>query len=119
MKTLPQVDPVHNQWQRNGDHPLDGNEVFAEGEFKGQKYEGKLVRYFRHPEVDGQAICPECGKTYHEHGWLEDKNVHRFILRDIPGLVCPGSWLIHLLGTEEYLIVSDKAYHMPVTSFPH
>ena len=27
--------------------------------------------YYRHPSMDGQTPCPECGHIMHEHGWLD------------------------------------------------
>ena len=27
--------------------------------------------YYRHPRLDGQTECPECGYLMHEHGWLD------------------------------------------------
>ena len=27
--------------------------------------------YYRHPRLDGQTECPECGYPMHEHGWLD------------------------------------------------
>lgn len=37
------------QWFKNGDHPEDGNQRFVSGEFAGELYEGKVVRYYRNP----------------------------------------------------------------------
>ena len=44
------------QWFKNGDHPDDDCGTFdaGNGPFKG---EGKVVRYYRRPECDGQNAC--------------------------------------------------------------
>lgn len=71
------------QWFQNGDHPEDG----AGG------LEGRVVRYFRHPEVGGDTPC-ECGVRYHEHGWIDTlEGGHR---------VCPGDWIITGVAGERY-----------------
>lgn len=58
------------QWFKNGDHPLDGNERFDRGEFKDELYEGKVVRYYRHPDITGLTICSKCGVKMHE-AWVD------------------------------------------------
>ena len=74
-------------WWKNGDHSEDGNEVFPEGsQFAGEKLEGKVVRRFRHPGVDGQKTCRNCGQLFHVHGWLD------FSLSG--QAVCPGDYII-------------------------
>lgn len=79
-------------WNKNGDHPYDDNSIvnprfpheagapaFIEGE-------GKIVRYYRNPEVSGGTVCPQCGATYHVHGWIDKGSYgHK---------VCPGSVII-------------------------
>lgn len=82
------------QWFKNGDHPEDGDEVFEEGEFKGQKLEGKVVRYFRRPDVPGEQACEKCGKTMHEHGWIDTLEGGH--------IVCPGDWIITGVKGEHY-----------------
>lgn len=82
-----------DQWFRNGDHPYDGPEV-------GQ--EGWVVRYFRHPDMDGAARHadlpesnrPECYAQMHDHGWIDT----------IEGghTVCPGDWIITGVEGERY-----------------
>lgn len=74
-----EVDAV--QWFENGDHPDD----FPAGAPSMCPFEGRVVRYFRYPGVDGQDLC-RCGQPYHIHGWIDD---------DFNGkLVCPGDWII-------------------------
>lgn len=84
------VDIAHLQeayiWTGNGSHPDDGEDVFTDGEFKGEKYEGKVVRYFRHPEIPGITICKECGESMHEHGWIDQGTTGQ--------TVCKGDYVI-------------------------
>ena len=82
------------QWFKNGDHPADGVECFTDGEYTGELLEGKVVRYFRHPSVAGAKICYKCGKTMHEHGWIDTlEGGHT---------VCPGDWIITGIVGEHY-----------------
>lgn len=82
------------QWFVNGDHPEDGTEVFKEGQFEGQLFEGKVVRYFRHPDVPGDRACKHCGKPMHDHGWIDTlEGGHN---------VCPGDWIITGIKGERY-----------------
>ena len=75
------------QWFRNGDHPHDGNAIYpTSGRPAGQVLEGRVVRYFRRPDVPGDSICLECSEPYRVHGWIETKmNGWR---------VCPGDWIV-------------------------
>ena len=85
------------QWFKNGDHPEDNCHVV-----KGHPYplqddfmsEGKVVRYFRRPDVSGTSLCSECGKSFHVHGWIDTlEDGHR---------VCPGDWIITGIKGERY-----------------
>jgi len=79
------------QWFKNGDHPEDrwsSEGVVPEG------WEGRVVRYFRHPNIPGDQICSKCGKTMHEHGWIDT-------LEDGHD-VCPGDWIITGVKGEHY-----------------
>jgi hypothetical protein len=90
------------QWFKNGDHPKDNCVLLYSGD-KGNNTpcrpqpflsEGKVVRYFRHPEVPGDQICSKCGKTMHEHGWIDTlEDGHN---------VCPGDWIITGVKGEYY-----------------
>lgn len=82
------------QWHKNGDHPQDGTERFARGEFKGELYEGKVVRYYRRPEMDGQSACKHCGQIMHVHGWIDTLEGGH--------IVCPGDWIITGVAGENY-----------------
>ena len=31
----------------------------------------RALGHYRHPRMDGQTECPECGYLMHEHGWLD------------------------------------------------
>lgn len=78
------------QWFKNGDHPLD--DVWRPFEDTGahptEPREGKVVRYFRHPNFPGEEKCYVCGKRYHDHGWIDCGSV---------GLnVCPGDFVATL-----------------------
>jgi hypothetical protein len=84
---------VAHQWFKNGDHPDDGDEIFTEGEFKGQKFEGKVVRYYRSPTVSGNRTCKACGRLMNDHGYLDGK-VNKQV-------VCPGDYII-TEGKSEY-----------------
>lgn len=73
------------QWFKNGDHPKDDREMFdaGSGPFLG---EGKVVRYYRTPELDGQTRCHKCSVIMHHHGWIDT--------REGGHVVCPGDWII-------------------------
>jgi hypothetical protein len=85
------------QWFKNGDHPEDYAEdrdglkdgemvTFAAEYCKEQGWEGRVVRYYRHPDVPGESLCEQCGQTHHVHGWIDTlEQGHR---------VCPGDWII-------------------------
>ena len=105
------------QWFKNGDHPedyakdrvvpeengcllvkIEGVEMRVtrySGEYRRQRnWEGDVVRYFRHPDVPGDRECLYCGKSMHEHGWVDPcKNR---VIDPIEGghIVCPGDWII-------------------------
>ena len=82
------------QWFKNGDHPQDGTERFADGEFKGELYEGKVVRYYRRPDDPGARRCERCGRTMHEHGWIDTLEGGH--------VACPGDWIITGVKGEVY-----------------
>lgn len=83
------------QWFRNGDHPDDGDDRFpATSEFAGERFEGRVVRYFRHPRVSGDTPCQHCGLIMHVHGWIDTKESGH--------IVCPGDWVITGIQGERY-----------------
>jgi len=85
------------QWFKNGDHSEDGTERFTEGEFKGELgelYEGKVVRYYRTPDCDGQDPCKHCNEIMHVHGWIDTLEGGH--------IVCPDDWIIKGVKGEFY-----------------
>lgn len=83
-----------HRWFKNGDHPEDTTETFEEGEFKGQRFEGTVVRYFRRPDISGDKQCKQCGNDMHWHGWIETLEGGH--------IVCPGDWIITGVHGERY-----------------
>jgi len=98
-----------SQWFKNGDHPDDGDEVFPEkdtpglpstfhpaysGEYAGELLEGKVVRYFRRPDVDSEKPCEHCGVRMHDHGWIDTLEGGH--------IVCPGDFIITGVKGERY-----------------
>jgi hypothetical protein len=84
------------QWFMNGDHPED--DVFRPFEDTGvvpkAPREGKIVRYFRHPDMPGNVVCGNCEQTMHFHGWIDTlEGGHN---------VCPGDWIITGVKGERY-----------------
>lgn len=100
----PDQTPV-TRWWRNGDHPRDGVGEPRVDEGTGETYlgvEGAVVRFFRHPDVPGSAHCAGCGRTMHDHGWID---------QGPDGLdVCPGDLVITRQG--RYLVVPPPAEEM-------
>lgn len=82
------------QWFKNGDHPKDGDERFDSGKFKGELYEGRVVRYYRTPDMDGQTPCKHCGVIMHNHGWIDTLEGGH--------IVCPGDFIITGIKGEKY-----------------
>ena len=94
------------QWFKNGDHPHDKSMMLmATGEPSASGFlsEGKVVRYFRHPNIPGTDICKGvdrenrpigCGRMFHDHGWIDTlEGGHN---------VCPGDWIITGVKDEYY-----------------
>jgi hypothetical protein len=82
------------RWFQNGDHPEDGTDIFTSGEFVNARCEGKVVRYFRRPDVDGETPCRRCAVRMHEHGWIDTPEGGH--------IVCPGDWIIKGVQGEFY-----------------
>lgn len=92
------------RWWRNGDHPDDGID---------KAVEGLVVRYYRHPGVDGGLVHGEmadsrrlmCRATMDEHGWIDTlEGGHT---------VCPGDWIVTGVQGERYPVepsVFDMSY---------
>lgn len=93
-----------HQWFKNGDHPKDNCESFdvGKGPFQG---EGKIVRYYRTSDMDGQSRCQKCGNIMHIHGWMDTLEGGH--------IVCPGDWIITGVEGEFYPCVPsvfEKTY---------
>lgn len=94
-----------SQWFKNGDHPhdyTDDRDFMEHGQFtirpgaffKDHGWEGAIVRYYRHPQVNGEHLCEHCGVRMHEHGWIDTvQGGHT---------VCPGDWIITELDGRGY-----------------
>lgn len=94
------------QWFKNGDHPLDYEGVTDERE---KTWEGKVVRYFRHPEVYGYKYCEHCNNIMLNHGWIDTLEGGH--------IVCPGDWIITGVRGEYYPCKSEifaETYEMVV-----
>ena len=81
------------QWFKSGDHPLDDRDTFdaGSGPFLG---EGKIVRYYRTPDLDGQTSCKRCALIMHDHGWIDTLEGGH--------IVCPGDFVITGVKGERY-----------------
>lgn len=81
------------QWLRNGDHPKDDCEFMQDrnGAFLS---EGKMVRYFRRPDVPGDRGCDHCGRPMNDHGWIDTLEGGH--------VACPGDWIITGVKGETY-----------------
>jgi hypothetical protein len=104
-----EVDAV--QWWKNGDHPHDrvGEQELDVGALAEQhpeifdnpdgmvgpvpedaptyeRLEGAVVRFFRHPDFPGDAVHKRCGRTWDEHGWIDEQLCQHS--------VCPGDWVL-------------------------
>jgi len=80
------------QWFKNGDHPKDYEG--CDSEAKEFFYEGKVVRYYRHPGVKGHGYCSHCGNMMQDHGWIDTLEGGH--------IVCPGDWVITGVKGEKY-----------------
>lgn len=81
------VEVEASRWFSNGDHPQDheGADKFGEG---------KVVRYFRHPDTPGTQVCKHCMSVMHVHGWIDTLEGGH--------IVCPGDWIITGVKGEYY-----------------
>lgn len=86
------------QWFKNGDHPDDQirTVVPVPGDGEPHPSEGKVVRYFRRPDVPGTAPCRNAGcvDVMHNHGWIDTPEGGH--------IVCPGDWIITGVKGERY-----------------
>lgn len=79
------------QWFKNGNHPKDGE----------SDTEGEVVRYYRHPDVDGQHRCEYCSRVMCVHGWIDTVQGGH--------IVCPGDWII----TDIRVVPGAHGHHYP------
>lgn len=77
------------QWFDNSDHPFEINPRKIN-----KPIEGKIVRYYRHPDILGSSSCAHCGKIFHDHGWIDTLEGGH--------IVCPGDWIIKGVHGEFY-----------------
>ena len=82
------------QWFKNGDHPLDETRIVTPGDGAPFKSEGKVVRYYRDPQISGELKCSICGNKYHDHGWIDTLEGGH--------IVCPSDWIITGVKGEHY-----------------
>ena len=84
------------QWFKNGDHPEDNCfRVFEDtGIIPVIAREGKLIRYYRTPKMDGTIACKHCNKLMEVHGWIDTLEGGH--------IVCPGDFIITGLKGEHY-----------------
>ena len=84
------------QWFKNGDHPQDNcfRPFEDTGAIPTEAREGQVVRYYRHPNVPGESLCEQCGRSHNDHGWIDTlERGHR---------VCPGDVIITGVRGERY-----------------
>ncbi len=104
------------QWFKNGDHPEDHDEFGSaiDCDMAREKYydylqtEGKIVRRYRHPDIDGEKKCEHCRKEMKHHGWIDTLEGGH--------IVCPGDWVIKGIKGELYPCKPDifEATYEPV-----
>lgn len=96
-KKMPVIEAF--QWFKNGDHPLDESTLLMTTEKGDILTEGKVVRFFRHPKVEGSEVCA-CGRLYDEHGFLDNSL--------IINKVCPGDYI--LSGRNRFNVVKKEEF---------
>jgi hypothetical protein len=84
------------RWFKNGDHPKDSCRPIVPVPGDGEPYlsEGKVVRYYRSPWVDGRNACQHCSVKMHYHGWIDTLEGGH--------IVCPGDFIITGVKGEVY-----------------
>ena len=80
------------QWFRNGDHPEDDHAVETKHGILAR--EGKVVRFYRIPDQDGQNLCRHCDIIMRSHGWIDTLEGGH--------IVCPGDFIITGVSDERY-----------------
>lgn len=87
------------QWFQSGDHPEDDREWFQVDDDDPFLGEGKIVRYYRHPDDDWDRACEKCGVRMQDHGWIDTLEGGH--------VVCPGDWIITGVYGEHYPVKHD------------
>jgi len=91
------------QWFKNVDHPMDESfvdefqAILNETSFNhsaNMEREGKIVRYFRKPDVHAMTRCNKCDHYMHHHGFIDTLEGGH--------IVCPGDWIITGVNGEYY-----------------
>lgn len=99
-----------DQWFRNGDHPLDyateerdpiSGAKWSVEHKRANRWEGEVVRYYRHPRVPGTDFCAYCRRMFHDHGWIDTVQGGH--------IVCPGDWII----TDDRVKSGDHGHFYP------
>ena len=92
------------QWFRNGDHSDDNCRVIK-SPTDGLHFwsEGKVVRYFRHPQIEGKFECSNCNHQMHIHGWLDNGGDGQN--------VCPGDYILRE-GMDKYIVIPASAFKL-------
>lgn len=98
------------QWFKSGDHPDDACETFKVGDGLPFQGEGRVVRYYRRPDDDGERLCSHCSIRMHDHGWIDTLEGGH--------IVCPGDWIITGVKGEKYPCKPDifEATYDPVAA---
>jgi len=89
-------------WFKNGDHPHDGP----------VDQEGKVVRYFRDPKIDGESVCETCGRKMHDHGFIEEgtRIVTSEERSNLSCTVCPSDWVMQLTGSSVSIVCNQSEF---------
>lgn len=96
-----------DQWFKNGDHSGDKTEILIDNEGNKFQSEGKVVRYFRHPDVDGNSVCEKCSGIMHNHGFIDSDS------DSDSTIVCPGDFVVSTFFT--YVPVKPEIFHEKYT----
>lgn len=83
------------QWFKNGDHPEDNTTLIQRTTLDILvQTEGRVVRYYRNPSIDGLSTCKHCGIVMLMHGWIDTLEGGH--------IVCPSDWVITGVNGERY-----------------
>jgi hypothetical protein len=102
FREKPVVVTAH-RWFKNGDHPEDNaTEMFdyPNGQRPSVIREGKVVRYYRHPDDDDLRLCQHCGVRMHDHGWIDTRDDGHIV--EGGHIVCPGDWVVTGAAGEKF-----------------